>query len=602
MGILRRSKSAAPTTQKPHNKRPDTATECLEESAPEGKAVTSDSSERPRTGDQRKSFSRPRTANATLQRCVTEPQSPSYRIDFKAGTEIYSFPTPSALPPQHATGSSSSSDSPMYELPAIGVAIGSPTYKKQRTGPVVVEPASSGVPAPPSPAYCSFEIPSRPDFDIILKRKKSAWKTIGKLFVRKAQKTRTEDPAKTPFVLDLPAGSSKPAIAVQTGGWSPMFRSLQKVVNEGQDDVRNDSPLELVDTSASYHTMHLNCDIPDSKLDRYSVMFEKQLNDPRPSLLERRKSKLQRSQSVQRLNLAPPLPKEQQDTSRLNAYAIPQRSVTSPGLTSSFSDRIERKVLSAFRERFASIHGRPSPPKRIERAPTRISSPPHPAFPQPSIAIQSPSLIHLAQQPQNLPPTSPVYPPALLPPPLTPLTSTTFHTFTTLSSTSPRDSLIRSLDETEADWCATENNNNSSNDSPRPTRPRTEPGYYKLAQEVHVRLSCVSGTATATATATKTSTTGSNEFQFRASSAVFPAKSFVARPRVVVLGSAGGSGNGRGHGRARSRFGVMEGMEGEGEKRGFGDGDGEKWEKEENVGCGRDGKRVEGYGRDGQYW
>ena len=220
---------------------------------------------------------------------------------------------------------------------------------------------------------------------------------------------------------------------IQKEGFSPMFRAL----NECRDSEdmfrapkaeRNDSPLsmnEKVDEKlTSPRTPRLDLDLPDPKFERYSVMFEKLLEEPKLSLLERRQSKLQR-RSVKTLatvssadeDALPPAP----DTS-----TMPQRSVTSPHIKKALSIRVG-----------AAIH-RPRPIQRSNTAPPNAQSPLAQTFSRAKAALRT------------LSPRSPTFQEAL---PTTPLTTATFSdTDSVAIINNDRGRVQRNLDQAEPAW------------------------------------------------------------------------------------------------------------------------------------------------------
>lgn len=161
-----------------------------------------------------------------------------------------------------------------------------------------------------------------------------------------------------------------------------IFKSLDAIGK------RNDSPLSVNDGTGP---LRLDLDIPDHHMERYSVMFEKFLNgdDKRPSILERRQSKLQKKRSLKRLV-------ETNNRDRMDAPAVPQRSATSPHLTSrmpSLSIKTGKKVRSpkpsplGEAEQPATAVHRPRPVKRSNTAPAKTESPVRRNFSKPRMVV-----------------------------------------------------------------------------------------------------------------------------------------------------------------------------------------------------------------------
>lgn len=127
----------------------------------------------------------------------------------------------------------------------------------------------------------------------------------------------------------------------------------------------------------------LDLDIPDHRMERYSVMFEKFLDgnvDRRPSIIERRQSKLQKKRSLKRLDADKFMP------------TIPQRSATSPHLSRmpSLSIQTGKKVRSPrvqapATEELEPVTAvlKPLPPKRSNTAPPKAASPTRQNFSKP---------------------------------------------------------------------------------------------------------------------------------------------------------------------------------------------------------------------------
>ncbi|KAK3049382.1 hypothetical protein LTR09_009301 [Extremus antarcticus] len=275
--------------------------------------------------------------------------------------------------------------------------------------------------------------PPRPE----LKKKTSNWKSIREMFGRKPTKAETPEPfykVRIPQAQDglaVPRDTASPPVAtgssmrtrihqrtpsmtrgmarlearaeadlasfhpgaqkqkvrspsvIQKEGFSPMFRALgtqresEEMFNSAHE--RNDSPLSTNEKNDPTRTPRLNLDLPSCGLDRYSVMFEKLLEDPKPSLLERRQSKLPRKKSLNPIEPIRSIP-EQAAAPSVNAPpALPQRSLTSPSLLKS---RLSIKVLNKNRDADdkTGSRNRTRPIQRSNTAPLGGQSPLAAAF------------------------------------------------------------------------------------------------------------------------------------------------------------------------------------------------------------------------------
>lgn len=499
MGFLQRSKSAA-VTEQITKKDIKKSSEVNGFVALGGEEKTSTSYERPKTADHPASFSRPRTANAAIGRS-TEFRPPSFRIDFKAGDEIFSFPTPSPClpPPKSAFRQNTPSTLREPELPAIGLAIGSPTHIDPWQDPVVEECVVDLMPAPLRPTRPAPAVPEHPDLEMPLtdiKKKKANWKTLGGLFGRKAAKSASQQstvqgkddnlneliealaqnpPPKPPphhrspsltrgqarfearceadrsfLPTNQPKLLRSPSM-IQKEGLSPMFRSIQGIPEDSAwvDDLRKDSPLSMMMSSkpvkskddtkavAVPGTPTLVLDLPDPKFERYSIMFEKVLEDSKPSLLERRQSKLKRNASVKKLELSN-INYGKLEVPRLEVNGVPERSATSPGLTKSLSTRIGKKLLSPVSEAFSSLN-RPHPVRRAKTVAAPTASPSAKGFPNNSKSA-----------PQSASPSSAILTDS--PMPLTPMTITTISDSGSVEVISNDVSIRRNIEKSEPCW------------------------------------------------------------------------------------------------------------------------------------------------------
>ena len=113
-------------------------------------------------------------------------------------------------------------------------------------------------------------------------------------------------------------------IQVATTGSPGAARSSEEIFKSmDASGKRIDSPLSNNDGSGP---LRLDLDIPDHHMERYSVMFENFLGssgERRPSIIERRQSKLQKKRSLKRLD-------ETKRKDQIEMPKVPQRSATSP--------------------------------------------------------------------------------------------------------------------------------------------------------------------------------------------------------------------------------------------------------------------------------
>ena len=183
---------------------------------------------------------------------------------------------------------------------------------------------------------------------------------------------------------------------IQKEGFSPMFRALNyprdsEDMFRSIDQERTDSPLSMNEKAASCatpSTPRLALDLPDSKFERYSVMFEKLLEEPKPSLLERRQSKMQRRKSLKTLDPVSSVGEEGSDSPQA-ANGVPQRSLTSPFLKKSLSISVGKKANNAATATAANgtAVNRPRPIQRSKTAPTAAASPIAQTFAKAKIAM-----------------------------------------------------------------------------------------------------------------------------------------------------------------------------------------------------------------------
>ena len=237
---------------------------------------------------------------------------------------------------------------------------------------------------------------------------------------------------------------------IQKEGFSPMFRALGSNYPRDSEEMfravpeeRTDSPLSMREKTglgASPSTPRLDLDLPDPKFERYSVMFEKLLDDRKPSLLERRQSKLQRTRSI-RLEDDAKKDNEDEVMPLPTANTTPQRSMSTTPLKKSLSIRVGTKANGAtvlVKEQDTAVN-RPRPIQRSKTAPPGAVSPLAQGFAKAKIAI-------LGRSPQS-PSTAENDLPA------TPMTITTLSDSDSVAIiNNDLGTLQRNMDQTEPSW------------------------------------------------------------------------------------------------------------------------------------------------------
>lgn len=214
---------------------------------------------------------------------------------------------------------------------------------------------------------------------------------------KEEQDARTPRRIRTPSIIQKESLSPSYSPAAVPRSSEEIFKSVDTAAK------RNDSPLAVTDGSGP---LRLDLDIPDHHMERYSVMFENFLSSStqrRPSIIERRQSKLQKKRSLKRLD-----DKNRKD--RMEAPQLPQRSATSPHLSKmpSLSIRTGKKVRSPSavvaadadaEPPITAVH-RPRPVKRSNTAPMQATSPARQNFSKPRmIMVTEPTVVLEAKQP-----------------------------------------------------------------------------------------------------------------------------------------------------------------------------------------------------------
>lgn len=208
MGFLERSKSQRAKDPKVHGDRGFESETEREGSTTVNRAVSRRKSifhfaaatpmrsdEKPTSPGSRKSFDDSRVAEELDS--TDEMLAPHNRIDFRAGNDTFSFPTPSPRLPEKDV-SFLSSPSPLataQSSPRIGIAIGSPSNAPMYNRSYTTGQLPSRTERQPAPVTAqTWEQTStqlqRPE----AKKSKSAWKSFGKLFKSKHAKQDVLEP------------------------------------------------------------------------------------------------------------------------------------------------------------------------------------------------------------------------------------------------------------------------------------------------------------------------------------------------------------------------------------------------------------------------
>lgn len=200
-------------------------------------------------------------------------------------------------------------------------------------------------------------------------------------------------------------------------------RASPDIFRTESPDIRHDSPMQdpkYLQSKPFPRTPRLDMEIPKSEFERYSVMFEKLLsNESRPSLLERRQSRLQQRRSGYRAS-------EDTDTSP----PVPSRDMPPMHLTRSLSIHTGSKKSVEASSQSASQY-RPRPVQRSRTAPPGSVSPVTAAFSRKTTLESSPDSFD----------TNTLYSENSLPP-----------TPTTITTCTDTESLRRVLDQKEPAW------------------------------------------------------------------------------------------------------------------------------------------------------
>ena len=169
------------------------------------------------------------------------------------------------------------------------------------------------------------------------------------------------------------------------------FRRLSEDMFNVDKQPRNDSPLSVNEEPEMLgvpRTPRLDLDLPNPTFERYSVMFEKVLEEPKPSLLERRQSRLQRNRSTKRLDTVI----DESDAQDPVCEGGQQQASASPYIKKALSIRVN------------GIN-RPRPIQRSKTAPPGAVSPVAKGFSNPKIAVMANSPASQSFIEGSLPPT-----------------------------------------------------------------------------------------------------------------------------------------------------------------------------------------------------
>ncbi|KAF2167147.1 hypothetical protein M409DRAFT_22577 [Zasmidium cellare ATCC 36951] len=226
-------------------------------------------------------------------------------------------------------------------------------------------------------------------------------------------------------------GSSTPSPRLKTH----RYQDSEDIFSPKEQD-RHDSPISSdnkgMEALSIARTPRLEVTFERPEFERYSVMFEKLLsNDSKPSLLERRQSRLQRKKSGKR----PATDEESCEDLRISTHisAIPQRSLTSPHLSRSLSIKVEGRNVEiegmTAQGPSTAIH-RPRPLVRSNTAPPGAVSPVTAAFKERKSTLES--------SPES--PGSAFFSEASIPTP------------TTVTTCTDRESIHKELEQSEPAW------------------------------------------------------------------------------------------------------------------------------------------------------
>lgn len=253
---------------------------------------------------------------------------------------------------------------------------------------------------------------------------------------------RSESRAETERTSFMPTFKARVSRAPYTRGSTTPSPRIKTLLYQDSKDIfspkeeRHDSPISPIDRGMEAisipRTPRLNVTFERPEFERYSVMFEKLLsNDSKPSLLERRQSRLQRRKSGKNLVGEGESSDDLQIRTRLPA--VPQRSLTSPHLSSSLSIRVDDKKVEVEGMTAggpSTAVNRPKLVKRSNTAPPGAVSPITAVFRERKATLES----------------SPESPGSAF------FSDTSMPTPTTITTCTDRESIQRELDQTEPAW------------------------------------------------------------------------------------------------------------------------------------------------------
>ncbi|KAK4493775.1 hypothetical protein PRZ48_014960 [Zasmidium cellare] len=226
-------------------------------------------------------------------------------------------------------------------------------------------------------------------------------------------------------------GSTTPSPRLKTH----RYQDSEDIFSLKEQD-RHDSPISPINTGLEAlsipRTPRLDVTFERPEFERYSIMFEKLLsNDSKPSLLERRQSRLQRRRSGKRSATC----EESAEDLSVSTHIplLPQRALTSPHLSRSLSIRVEGKnveVQGMTAEGPSTAIHRPRPLLRSNTAPPGAVSPVTAAFRERKTTLES--------SPES--PGSAFFSEASIPTP------------TTITTCTDRESIQKELEQSEPSW------------------------------------------------------------------------------------------------------------------------------------------------------
>ncbi|KAE9965541.1 hypothetical protein EG328_009588 [Venturia inaequalis] len=362
------------------------------------------------TGHDQDNPIRPQTANAAMDR-RKELRAMGSPIVLTSGPDIFNFPTPSRRTSltQDVYVPEMRSDTP----DTIGVALGSPSQAVFFPSPMFESPYQNSLAAPksittpplstPGRSMTSYESRStKNELNETVKPKLSRWRSLGGLFGRKSSQARNDrkpsplaqppPPARqerrplplvqqtSPAPVDLKLHGVHtpekdiPSRVVYEAKTPPPFakKTRREKMGMGRTQTAPTGGLRTESPAPPPKGLMLDVEIPDTKMERYSVMFNQTPNldqtpfqeSPPSELLARRQASVnrKRADSSQTLDLPLP-PRRRTDT--------PEPS-PGPVLRLFPAERTHSPKPSAQMSHISTVH-RPRPLKRSNTAPGALS-------------------------------------------------------------------------------------------------------------------------------------------------------------------------------------------------------------------------------------